>query len=159
MKERILQLIELFNMTPTQFAQSVGIQRATLQHILSGRNEPSLKIVMAIHNAFPDIELEWLLYGKGMAIPQLQSQNDKVETKNETYPILPGMESEFFKPQVEAKTEYSNLREINKPTSPIKKSGNKELNNAKSKLESQSQRRVKEIILFFEDGTYQKIMG
>ena len=44
-KERLVELMELLKMTPTQFAASIGVQRATLQHILSGRNEPSLKIV------------------------------------------------------------------------------------------------------------------
>ena len=99
MRERLEELMDLLHLSPTQFANEIGVQRATLQHILSGRNEPSLKIIMAIHNKYPDVELEWLLNGKGSAIPQL-SQENKPELD---YPLLPGMESAFF--QADTRTE------------------------------------------------------
>ena len=38
MKERLIELMELLNLSPTQFANAIGVQRTTLQHILSGRN-------------------------------------------------------------------------------------------------------------------------
>ena len=106
MKERLLELMELLHLTPTQFANEIGVQRATLQHILSGRNEPSLKIIMAIHNKYPDVELEWLLNGIGTAIPQL-NQNSK---SGSDYPLLPGMESTFFQTESRKAPDFSNLR-------------------------------------------------
>ena len=124
MRERLEELMQLLNLNPTQFANAIGVQRATLQHILSGRNEPSLKIIMAIHASFPDVELEWLLNGKGSAIPQLQ-QNEPVK---DDYPLLPGMESLFFKdvePVQEGDFSYKD-------------------------------KRIKEVVVFFADGTYQK---
>ena len=51
--------MELLGMSPTQFAQTVGIQRSTLQHILNGRNDPSLNVVKSIHAALPDVDLVW----------------------------------------------------------------------------------------------------
>ena len=71
MKERLEELLQLLNLTPTQFANEIGVQRTTLQHVLSGRNEPSLNIIKAIHAKYPDVELDWLLDGKGLIIRKL----------------------------------------------------------------------------------------
>ena len=49
MKERINQLIVNENLTAAQFAEKVGISPASLSHILNGRNEPTLKVLMKIH--------------------------------------------------------------------------------------------------------------
>ena len=152
MKERLEELMQLLNLNPTQFANAIGVQRATLQHILSGRNEPSLKIIMAIHSSFPDIELEWLLNGKGSAIPQLQ-QNEPVK---DDYPLLPGMESLFFKDDVRNSPENSNLREEEAQPKPRKRRNNKEVESSQEGEFACKDKRIKEVVVFFADGTYQK---
>ena len=100
MKERLIELMELLNLSPTQFANAIGVQRTTLQHILSGRNEPSLKIIMAVHSAFPNVELEWLLSGKGSAVEGLPDKTP-APAPDQDYPLLPGMESAFFPADVQ----------------------------------------------------------
>jgi DNA-binding XRE family transcriptional regulator len=152
MKERLIQLMELLHLTPTQFANAIGIQRATLQHILSGRNEPSLKIVMAVHNSFPNVELEWLLNGKGSAIQGLEENTPSVPD----YPLLPGMESAFFQPDVRNSPEFSNVKEENVPQKTRKKRDYKEVNGGSEPVEACRSSRIKEVVIFFEDGTYQK---
>ena len=152
MRERLEELMQLLNLNPTQFANAIGVQRATLQHILSGRNEPSLKIIMAIHASFPDVELEWLLNGKGSAIPQLQ-QNEPVK---DDYPLLPGMESLFFKEDVRNSPENSSLRgEENQPKQ-RKRRNNKDVEPVQEGDFSYKDKRIKEVVVFFADGTYQK---
>ena len=47
------------------FAQKAGISPAVLSHIASGRNAPSLEIVLAILKIYPDVSPDWLLMGKG----------------------------------------------------------------------------------------------
>lgn len=153
MKERLEELMRLLNLTPTQFANSIGIQRANLQHILSGRNEPSLKVIMAIHTSFPDVELEWLLYGKGTAIPALQQDNRPDVTD---YPLLPGMESAFFSSNVQRSSEFSNLREEDDTIKQRKKRNNKEVKSQIDPTSTSPAKIIKEVVVFFEDGTYQK---
>lgn len=153
MKERLEELMRLLNLTPTQFANSIGIQRANLQHILSGRNEPSLKVIMAIHTSFPDVELEWLLYGKGTAIPALQQDNRPDVTD---YPLLPGMESAFFPSNVQRSSEFSNLREEDDTIKQRKKRNNKEVKTQIDPTSTSPAKIIKEVVVFFEDGTYQK---
>lgn len=152
MKERLEELMEMLNMTPTQFANAIGVQRATLQHILSGRNEPSLKIIMAIHNSFPDVELEWLLNGKGTAIPGLQQKNEP----DQDYPLLPGMESAFFPAKSPGNQKFSNLSDQNEPAKTRKKRNNKDIKSTFDTPNALQTKAIKEVVVFFEDGTYQK---
>ncbi len=65
MKDRISAIMEHEQMTQAQFAAAIGIQRAAMSHIMSGRNNASLDVVQRILNTFPDIAPDWLLFGKG----------------------------------------------------------------------------------------------
>ena len=54
---RIRELLEARQLSPTQFADVIGIGRPVVSHILSGRNKPSLEVVQKIITAFPDLAL------------------------------------------------------------------------------------------------------
>ena len=63
MVERIRTLLESRQLTPTQFADLIGVARPIISHILSGRNKPSLDVVQRILAAMPDLSMAWLLNG------------------------------------------------------------------------------------------------
>jgi transcriptional regulator with XRE-family HTH domain len=63
MLERIRTLLESRQLTPTQFADLIGVARPIISHILSGRNKPSLDVVQRILAAMPDLSMAWLLNG------------------------------------------------------------------------------------------------
>ena len=65
MRERIKQIIEREGMSQSQFADFIGVNRPTLSHVLAGRNNPSLDIMMSIHRKFPQINVLWLFDGIG----------------------------------------------------------------------------------------------
>ena len=52
-------------MTAAQFAEKIGLSPSSLSHILNGRNNPSLDVVMKIHKACNYVNLPWLIYGEG----------------------------------------------------------------------------------------------
>ena len=58
-------LLETRQLTPTQFADTIGVARPIVSHILSGRNKPSLEVVQRILAAMPDLSMPWLLNGTG----------------------------------------------------------------------------------------------
>ena len=58
-------LLDTRQLTPTQFADAIGIARPIVSHILSGRNKPSLEVVQRILAAMPDLSMAWLLNGTG----------------------------------------------------------------------------------------------
>lgn len=65
MQNMLEHILTQLNITPSQLADETGISRATLSHILSGRNKPSLDVITRIHQRFPFINAEWLLTGSG----------------------------------------------------------------------------------------------
>jgi transcriptional regulator with XRE-family HTH domain len=65
MLERIQAILKSKNLSASQFAEKIGIQPSGISHILSGRNRPSLEFVQKLLKRFPDINADWLLFGKG----------------------------------------------------------------------------------------------
>lgn len=65
MVDRIRALLLARQLSPTQFADAIGVARPIVSHIMSGRNKPSLEVVQKILAAFPDLSMPWLLNGSG----------------------------------------------------------------------------------------------
>jgi len=63
--KRLQIVIDYYGETASSFAEKIGVQRSSISHILSGRNKPSLEFVLKILTSFPEVELYWLLNGKG----------------------------------------------------------------------------------------------
>ena len=61
---KIELLIQTKKLSASQFADTLGIPRSSISHILSGRNKPSLDVVQKILIAFPEIPAEELLDDK-----------------------------------------------------------------------------------------------
>ncbi len=61
LNHKIKQILLEKNLSPSQFADDIGVQRSSISHILTGRNRPSLDIIKKIVNTYTDIEIEWLL--------------------------------------------------------------------------------------------------
>lgn len=65
MVERINLLLKAKNITARQFAEEIGVQPSGMSHILSGRNNPSLDFVMKVMKRWPEVNINWLMFGKG----------------------------------------------------------------------------------------------
>lgn len=65
MEKRLLSFLQSEDLNPTRFADRIGVQRSSISHILSGRNKPSYDFLVRIMEAFPQLNAEWLLTGKG----------------------------------------------------------------------------------------------
>ena len=65
MNNRLQQFLELENITPARLADTLGVQRSGLSHILSGRNKPGYEFLTKLLTKFPHINSDWLLLGKG----------------------------------------------------------------------------------------------
>lgn len=62
---RLKKVIEFYQLTASNFADAIGVQRSSISHILSGRNKPSLDFVLKITQTYTDVDIYWLLNGKG----------------------------------------------------------------------------------------------
>lgn len=63
--KRLEQLFVYYDLNASTFAEKIDVGRASISHLLSGRNKPSLDFVMKVVQTFPEVELYWLLIGKG----------------------------------------------------------------------------------------------
>ncbi len=65
MKDRIILLIKAKNLTAAQFADEIGVQKSSISHIISGRNNASLDFIQKVLLTYPEVNMEWLMFGKG----------------------------------------------------------------------------------------------
>src|SRR5690606_14853733 len=62
---RLETVMDYYGDNASAFAEKIGVQRSSISHILSGRNKPSLDFVIKIISQYPEVDLYWLLNGKG----------------------------------------------------------------------------------------------
>ena len=65
MYERLKNWMESEYLKPSALADNIGVNRATISHILSGRNKPSIDFLEKLLNTYPDINANWLISGVG----------------------------------------------------------------------------------------------
>jgi transcriptional regulator with XRE-family HTH domain len=82
MIDRIQLILKSKNLSPSQFADEIKVQRSSISHILSGRNKPSLDFVMKILSTYPEVNADWLIFGKGQMVKQEKSDPKMIEPKN-----------------------------------------------------------------------------
>jgi transcriptional regulator with XRE-family HTH domain len=63
--KRLQKILDFYGVTATSFSEKIAFNRSTISHLLSGRNKPSLEFVMKVLQTYPEVDLYWLLYGKG----------------------------------------------------------------------------------------------
>lgn len=63
--DRLKKILEYYDLTASLFADKIGVQRSSISHILSGRNKPSLDFILKVTSTFTDVDIYWLLNGKG----------------------------------------------------------------------------------------------
>jgi len=68
MKERLIQLMNYLGLNATAFSGEIGVQRSSISHILSGRNQPSFDFLAKTTTRFPQVNTEWLLTGRGTMV-------------------------------------------------------------------------------------------
>ncbi|WP_318640533.1 helix-turn-helix domain-containing protein [Flavobacterium ardleyense] len=117
------------NITPSMFADQIGVQRSSISHLLSGRNKPSLDLVLKIVNAFPQIDLYWLLGQKEL------KEKLNLKIKNDQSPPTEKVENIKIEEPLKTKKADSKI-EVTKTTT-----------NSKSS-------EVEKIVVFYRDGTF-----
>lgn len=93
---RLEKLIDYYELSAAAFADKIEVGRSSISHILSGRNKPSLDFVMKVISHFPDVELYWLLNGKGK-FPKEKS-GVPPQPENQLKPVPPFSEKEIKSP-------------------------------------------------------------
>ena len=126
---RLNKILDFYGLSAASFADKIDVGRSSISHILSGRNKPSLDFVMKVVQNFPEVELYWLLNGKG----KFPADGDK----------KPGNE----KPKIE---------ENPTPPSVVNQPGqNTPQDNITSLPSGKSGKEIQKIVIFYKDGSFE----
>lgn len=172
LNERISKVIEYSNLSSSEFADEIDVQRSSISHITSGRNKPSLEFIIKIKSRFPEILWDWLVNGEGEMLKSDLPESDSVsaaedsEEKNRptSLPDLFSMmnRDEDFgieEPQM-AETPTARETVIAPPgkaeekisdSQPLEKSNDEVINQV---IENQTNK-IKRIVLFYENGKFE----
>ena len=82
---RLQKILDFYNISATELSNQINFNRSTISHLLSGRNKPSLDFVMKVLQKFPEVELYWLLNGKG-SFPAVKSTPNSILTLSKNKP-------------------------------------------------------------------------
>ncbi|WP_321331493.1 helix-turn-helix transcriptional regulator [uncultured Bacteroides sp.] len=145
-KDRIKVIMERENLAPGTFAENIGIQQSTLSHILNGRNNPSLDVIMKVHQRYNYINLEWLLYGIG----------NLAEKGSSTTDYLPSLFDENLLNSTQRSDDPEYRKEIAFKTS---ENAAKETVKQEIRYIERPLRKITEIRIFFDDNTYETFKG
>lgn len=89
--KRLQKILDYYGISATAFSEEIEVNRSTISHLLSGRNKPSLEFIMKVISHYPEVELYWLLNGKGSfpaVSPEAEIRPGEVQKNTEAEPIL-----------------------------------------------------------------------
>jgi transcriptional regulator with XRE-family HTH domain len=86
-QERLQLILKMHSITPSSFADKLGVQRSNVSHVLSGRNKPSLDFLEKIVTHFPRVNAHWLITGvmqdNGNNIRKAENAEEDLNSKSE----------------------------------------------------------------------------
>lgn len=124
---RLNKILDYYDLSAASFADKIEVGRSSISHILSGRNKPSLDFVMKVVQNFPEVELYWLLNGKGNfpSVSKTQERNNSQST-NDSVP-----------------KKSSEVEPVNNPVSPRPPMD-----------QGRSGKEIHKIVIFYTDGSF-----
>lgn len=75
MDKRLQQFLDAENISQAQLADTLGVARAGISHILAGRNKPGFDFLEAMAVHYPQISMDWLLTGRGRMYKDTPGEN------------------------------------------------------------------------------------
>ena len=155
MKERIRQIQDREGMSQKDFAAAIGISQASLSSIYNGRTLPTNRHVEAIHKRFPEISTNWIMFGEG---EMLLSDADAAFNSNLTEDSSQADESVRQEETLGSSLDKSSRKSDNRDyqgdlfsTAPVVREIVKYID--------KPQRKITEIRVLFDDGTYAIFSG
>lgn len=156
MVNRIFTFIESLQLTPTEFADTIGVSRASISSIKTGRTQPTLSLVEKIKQRFPEIDINWLILGEGDApiVNRSESEtelfsDDEVKAEIEVTQTLSNDDTTANEYQAVYIAETP--RKIEEEPQVVNQETNVPVQST-----SERKRSVKKVILLYDDGSFEE---
>ncbi len=145
-------------MNQRDFAAAVGMSPSSLSSLFNGHTSPTNNLIQAIHRRFPEISITWLMFGEGNMITN-ENQEPAAAVANETSSLTSLPDKKANQQQDEpappsTETSDSFIQMTNKETAPSGQTIIREV-----KYVDKPQRRITEIRVFYDDGTFDTFSG
>lgn len=159
-------------MSQQEFAKTIGVAPGSLSSVYSERIQPTSNYVVGIHKAFPNININWLMFGEGdmyvhpeadssySTLPSSESE-DVVETPaGQTHTHVSPSQASLFDSPTSEPSDVISFQNMRKPSPQYSGSNHPRAKTVIEQIETAKnfdvhQRQVKEIRVFFDDGTYE----
>ena len=145
-KKIIEEILEVYNINASEFAETIDVQRSSISHILSGRNKPSLDFLIKIKEVFPELRWDYLLLGQKPMTLSEESSINKRESEKEISRSADDEQEEVSLP-LQAPSLFDKITEDVDPNNT-----ESEIDNPKTKKLSKI---VKKIVWFYTDNSFE----
>lgn len=143
MKDRIYQLMKQQGMSQKQFANELCVGEATLSSIFTGRTRPTTNIISNIHERFPEVSIPWLMFGEGDMYAGETVSEHLLTNSSDVNDVPPAADL------------FSEMRSQEPISTPTSVPPTMPLMRETIKYVDKPQRKITEIRVFFDDGTYE----
>ncbi|GAB4280009.1 MAG: helix-turn-helix transcriptional regulator [Marinilabiliales bacterium] len=152
-KDRIEQIIRDEGITSSKFADEIGVQRSSISHTMSGRNKPSLDLIMKILERYRYINAEWLLFGRGRPYKTEQQDISDLFSKNEHKNMNENILSSNPDSDVTERNDNIYKASVNDSVSE-----NIENNEGSSLTKVKQVKHITRMIIFYDDNTFEELV-
>ncbi|WP_445716808.1 helix-turn-helix domain-containing protein [Flavobacterium sp.] len=140
--KRLEIILDYYNLSASAFADKINVQRSSLSHLLSGRNKPSLDFIIKVIEVFPEVDLYWILNGKG-SFPKSENVVPTIlEMENKSTSIS-------NKDTINQEIDLFSQEEKVTPSTPSDRNAIESF-----KSENNSDEEIERIVVFFKNGTF-----
>lgn len=158
MEDRIRKFMEYKGISPSELADSIGVQRSNVTHVLKSRNKPSFQFIEKMLQVYPDLNAKWLLLGTGNMIESNVKSRTLFDqlTDTKTPEIKVDPKKEEIKVEEKVNTSGNAVYEIKEqpvtPTQPV----NEKLSTEQVVQDQffSQEKPIERLIVFFKDQTF-----
>ncbi len=145
--KRLEYILDFYSLNASSFADKIGVQRSSLSHLLSGRNKPSLDFILKIMDVFPEVDLYWILNGKG-TFPKSEIENEANKASPTPILIQPIVET-----KIEKQTDLFSEKNANAKNQKEENLSNL-FSNSKTTSGNVKDGEIERIVVFYTNGTF-----
>jgi transcriptional regulator with XRE-family HTH domain len=150
--KRLEIILEYYSLSASAFADRISVQRSSLSHLLSGRNKPSLDFILKIVEEFTEVDLYWILNGKG-TFPKSEI---KIQEKIIYVPTPP---NEEVKKNSDIKNESDLFSQnIIEENTAVKNNLEEKISNTQNIAQTKNSPNIERIVIFYANGSFKEYL-
>lgn len=141
MNSRIKNFMDHKGLSSSELADTIGVQRSNVTHVLHGRNKPSFQFISKLLETYPEINAKWLIMGNGAMLED--------ESKDQVQPVLFEQKQELQAPVEKERIKPLDISAPTveeKPVNPL----------AEAVRETSTEKQVERIVVFYTDQTFRE---